>query len=63
MTQDMLKSIASKVAIAGGSWIASRYHLSGDQVSAILTDAGTVAAAAYGIYHTYTLSTAKEATS
>jgi hypothetical protein len=47
---DYIKPVAAYGATAGLSWIASRYHLSGDQVAAIGTDLAGIGAAAYGLY-------------
>lgn len=44
------KPMAVYVGAAAMSWIASRYHLSGEQVAAITADFGTVAAIAYGVW-------------
>jgi len=50
MFTEMLKPIAGYAATAALSFIASRYHLTGDQVTAIATDAGAVLVAAAGVY-------------
>lgn len=44
-----LKPVAAYGVTAVGSWVASRYHLSPDQLSAMAADAATLAAAIYGV--------------
>jgi len=46
---EMFKPIAGYAATAGLSWVAGRYHLSGDQMTAIAADLGTAATMVAGV--------------
>jgi hypothetical protein len=50
MNSDAIKSLLVKAALVAGTHLATRYHISGDQVTAITADVGTAAAAIYAIY-------------
>jgi hypothetical protein len=47
---EIVKASSAYAATAVLGWAASRYHLSGDQVAAILADLGTLAAAGGGVW-------------
>jgi len=46
---EVFKPIAGYAATAALSWIAGRYHLSGDQMTAIAADLGTAATMVAGV--------------
>jgi len=46
----LAQSAGAYAVTAGMAWLASRYHLTGDQVAAITTDVVGLGAAATGIY-------------
>lgn len=48
--KELAKGVAGYAATAALTWAASRYHLTGEQVTAITMDLGAIAAAAAGIY-------------
>lgn len=50
MNTDALKSIAGKAALVLGTHLATRYHISGETISAVTADVATVAAGVYGVY-------------
>jgi hypothetical protein len=47
---EVMKAGGAYAATAALGWAASRYHLSGEQVTAILADMGTLAAASAGVW-------------
>jgi hypothetical protein len=50
MFMELAKPVAGYAATAALTWFASRYHLTGDQVTAITMDLGAAIAAAGGVY-------------
>lgn len=50
MNADEVKSNVTRLAIGGLGFLAGRYHLSGEQVAAIASDAGMAAAFLFGVY-------------
>jgi len=50
MNQDAVKSNVTRFLVGALGYCAGRYHLSGDQVLAIASDGGTIAAFLYGAY-------------
>jgi hypothetical protein len=44
------KPAAVYIFATASGWVASRYHLTGDQISAITTDLGGLAAIVYGVW-------------
>jgi hypothetical protein len=50
MNQDAVKSNVTRFIVGALGYCAGRYHLSGDQVLAIASDGGTIAAFLYGAY-------------